>query len=395
MVASVVILSARVAGATGLLVPTAGAADIAISGANIAEPRSPSAAQFANPAGLAAFTERAVLGGPGLVFARGEVMADNPPGYHKTNDMVVILPDLGVVYPIGRWTLGWSIHGSSGSRYDYGAEPSVGVNDGFFSENAILAGPLGAAYRVSDKLWLGAEIIPLYSMTHLKYTRPWVSELDTGPVPFRFKVSGPGVQALFGATWKPDDRWSFGFSFRPPGRIWTDGDMPLPSGGKQDVTLEIEAPSVVALGINRKLGERLTLSYGFRWTDASEFSDSHFRFEQTPSADGPYIYDAHDEWRHALGAEYALTDRWTLRGGTSRGSAIVGNKGVNPMSYDVEDFTFSSGAGYRRGRWTIDGALVFMVGAERDVPAADALVFPGTYKAEPALMMALTITRRF
>ncbi len=395
LLASALAGSAGVASASGLLTPAVGAADIALSGSNIAEPRSASSAQFINPAGLAAFTETEVLVGPGLAFAGGEVRADQPAGYDKTNDMVIVLPDFGVVYPTGRWTFGWSMHGSSGSRYDYGAEPSLGITDGFFSENSIFAVPLGAAYRVSDQLWVGAEIIPLYSMTHLRYTNPSVPEIGSEPVPFRFKVSGPGLQALLGVTWKPDDRWSFGLSYRPPGRIWTDGDMALPSGAKQDVALEIEAPSVAALGISRRVGERLTLSYGFRWTDSSAFSSAHFDFKQTPSANGPYIYDAQDELRNAIGAEFTLTDSWTLRGGVGRGTAIVGNKGVNPASYDVEDFSFAGGAGYTRGRWTVDGAFVFMLGAERNVPAADALVFPGSYRAQPAFLLAMTVTRKF
>lgn len=391
---SALLLVARVCGASGLLTPAVGAADLALSGSNIAEPRSASGAQFINPAGLGAFTERALLGGPGVAFARGEVRADYPAGYNKVNDMVVLLPDLGVVYPIGRWTIAWSAHGSSGSRYDYGAEPALGVPR-FFSENAILAAPLGAACRLSDRLWVGAEIIPMFSRTRLRYLSPGVAELEAGPVPFRFKVAGAGLQALFGVTWKPGERWSLGLSYRPPGRIWTEGEMRLPSGAKQDVELEIEAPSVAALGISRTLGQKLTLSYGFRWTDASAFGRSYFRFEQTPSANAPYIFDAQDEWRHTVGAEFALAERWLLRGGLGYGTPIVGNKGVNPASYDVQDLSVSGGAGYTRGRWTFDGVLVVQFGAERDVPAGDALVFPGSFKAAPAVLLGLSVTRRF
>jgi|GEM_PF-970075 len=395
LMASTLLTCVQSADASGLLAPAAGAADIAVSGSNIAEPLSASGAQFVNPAGLAAFTEPAVFGGPGIGLARGEVKADFPEGYDKSNDMVIFIPDFGVVYPVGRWTIGWSAHGSSGSRYDYGAEPSLGIIDGFFSENSIFAMPLGAAYRVSDRLWVGAEIIPLYSMTEVGYTSPWVPELETGPVPFHFKVSGPGLQASFGVTWKPDDRWAFGLSYRPPGRIWTDGGMRLAAGTKQDVQLDIEAPSVVAFGISRKLGEHLTLSYGFRWTDSSAFGHSYFRFEETPSADASYIQDAGDEWRHAVGAEFALTQRWVLRGGAGHGTSIVGNKGVNPASYDVEDVSLTCGAGYTLERWRIDGAFMYLFGAERNVPADDALVFPGSFKADPAVMFALTVTRRF
>jgi len=388
------LLAVPLASASGLLTPGVGAADLAISGSNVARPLSASQAQFINPAGLAGFTEHAVYGGPGIVFARGELNAEIPEGYDKSNNMVVLLPDLGLVYPTGRWTFGWSVHGSSGSEFEYGAEPELGIEDGFYSSNAILGAPAGAAYRVNDHWWLGAEIIPLYASTKLRYTNPYVPELGAGPVPYRFEVDGLGLQASFGVTWMPDERWSLGFGFRPPGRIWTDGFMRLPSGSKQDVTLEIEAPSETAFGITCRVTKRLTLSYGFRWVDANVFGDAYFRFEKTPSADSPYLPDAQDEWRTSLGAQYTLTEQWELRSGMGFGSAIVGNKGVNPMSYDVQDLTFSGGFGYSSGPWTFDAAVNAMVGAERDVPIEDALVIPGEYTTHPALFFALTITRR-
>ncbi len=381
------------AGASGLLAPAAGSADSASAGATIAEPLSAVGAQFSNPAGLAGFEERAMGTGIGLAYGEGEITADDPAGYHADNEVLVPFLNGFLTVPHGRWTFGVSTMGTSGARFDYGARPSVGVNDGFFSESAMLGLPIGAAYRATEKLWLGAQIIPLYGSTHLRFSKP-VSELDGATMPFRFTVSGFGVQGMLGATWKPDENWAVGGSIKPPGRVWTNGDTRFGST-KQDVDLEIEAPLEVALGVTRALATNWKASYGFRFADTSVLAKSYLRFEETPSANTAFLHGARDEWRHAFGLAYRARESLTLYGGFSKANGIVSSKGVSPSSYDSRDWRLSTGARWRGDSWTIDGAFGYVFAGSRRVSSGDALVFPGRYEAKPAYLLSIMVTKDF
>jgi long-subunit fatty acid transport protein len=381
------------AAASGLLVPAAGPADAAAAGATIAEPLSVPGAQFSNPAGLAGFRERAMGSGIGVAYGRGEITADEPAGYHADNEVLVPFLNGFLVVPYGRWTFGISTLGTSGARFDYGARPALGVNDGFFSESSVLGIPVAAAFRATETLWLAAQIIPLYGSTHLRFSRE-VAENPGAPTPFRFTTAGFGVQGMFGVTWKPDERLAIGGSVKTPGRVWTEGDTRYGSG-KQDVDLELEAPLEVALGVTATFWKGWKASYGARFVDTSVLARSFLRFEQTPSANSPFLHGARDEWRHALGLSYDVTEATTVLGGFSKANGIVSSRGVSPTSYDSRDLRLSAGVRWRGSRWTIDGAFGYVFAGSRRVSREDALVFPGRYESKPAYLLCVMLTRTF
>lgn len=378
---------------SSLLSPAAGAADGALAGAVVAEPLSPLGAQFSNPAGLAGFEQKAMGLGLGLAYGKGVVTASDPSGYQTTNEVLVPFLETYLVVPRGRWTFGMSSMGTSGARFDYGARPELGVNDDFFSESGIFSVPIGAGYRLSDHWWIGAQIAPLYGSTHLRFTSP-TAEFPDAATRFRFTVSGFGVQGMLGVTWKPDDAWSIGLSVKPPGRLWADGDQKVP-GGKQDVSLNLEAPTEVALGVTRTLFTRWKVSYGVRFSDTSTLATSWIRFDETPSANMPFLPGARDEWKHALGMHYAWSDRLQLLGGFSKANAIVSRRGVSPFSYDTKDIRLNVGTRWNGEKWILDGAFSYMFGSERDVTADEALVLPGNYDSKPAYLLMFTVGKKF
>jgi long-subunit fatty acid transport protein len=381
----------RFAAASSLLAATAGAPDAATAGSNVAEPLSPLGAQFSNPAGLAGFHDTAMGTGLGLAYGRGVVRSDF--GYRAENEVLVPFLDSFLVIPWQRWTFGLSLMGTSGSRYDYGARPSVGIDDGFFSETGMFGLPIGAAFRASDTLWLGAQIVPLYGSSHLRFSRE-VAEAPGEQTAFRFTTSGFGVQGMLGMTWKPYDGWSVGISVKPPGRVWTDGDTRYGSG-KQRVELEVEVPAAVSAGLTRSFNARWSASYSLRFTDSSVLAKSYLRYERTPSANSPYVHGARDEWRHAVGAQYAVSDSVKLLGGFSKANGIVGSKGTNPASYDSKDWRLNSGLRWAGEAWSMDAAFSYFLGGTKRVSADDALVFPGKFESKPAYILSVLITKRF
>jgi long-chain fatty acid transport protein len=382
--------------ASGLLTPAIGAGDVSLAGANVAEPLSPSGAQFANPAGIAGFETTTLTVGSGIAYGTGNVKASFPDGYDQTNRVAAMVPDIGLaVRGHGKWSYSLGLHGTVGLRFDYDEQPEIGVDDGFFVEVSIFSAPLGLAYRASDRLWLGVELIPLFGYLRTSFTNPSISELGGAPAELRYKLTGPGIQAMAGLTWKPTDRWAIGLSARPPGVIWMEGSTVLPGMPRQDVDLELNVPAHVFAGVTRRMTERLKLSLSVRWIDSSSFGNSHIKFEATPSVNTPFITDAKDEWKYAIGAAYDWNDSLQLRAGVSHASHIVGERGVSPATFDADDTRVSVGFGIPGERWTLDGVVGYKLRDDRQISADEALLFPGRYRSSPAVIALFSLTRRY
>ena len=255
------------------------------------------------------------------------------------------------------------------------------MSSDFVSDVAIGAAPIALAYEVDAKLWVGAELLPLFGYLRNRFELPDPSSGTA--LPIKYTLRGPGVQAMFGVSYLPNDRWSLGASARTPGMIWMDGSTVL-AGDRVDVDCEVQMPTVLWAGVTRHIGQRLDVSTSLRWTDSSVFGDSKIKFAQVRL---PFVPDAQDEWRTALGADYRWNERLTLRGGVSYASRIVGNEGVSPLLFDTEDIKIGGGASYSFAAWTLHSMLGYALEGKRNVPPGDALILPGDYTSSGLIFM--------
>jgi long-subunit fatty acid transport protein len=334
---------------------------------------------FSNPAALTLFDETTVDGTAAFSFADARVNASAPSTYDETNSVFVLSPAIGLALPRkGSWHYGFALYGSVGNKFDFGADPAAGVENDFFSEAGVFTFGAGLAYRVNDRLSLGAAITPLFGRSHMRYT--------LGGLRFKYRLSGPGIQGMVGLRWEPRPGLAVGLGVRTPGRVWMEGSMPL-GGGSQDVDLELEMPTQVFAGVSKHLGERILLSLAVRWSDSSSFGDSMIEFEETEAADSPFVPRAKDEWVVSVGAEYIWNDILTLRLGASHANAIVGDKGVSPLVYDTEDTRIGVGFSLNFAPWSIDFMAGHAFRGSRTIGADEALILPGRYSVDGQIAM--------
>ena len=379
------LLTARAAGASGLLQMASGAGDMAVSGAAIAETLSPSGALFANPAALAGFPRTTASGSLGVGFGHERITTDT--GYDKMNDVTAMMPDWAIsVARANGWYYAAGMYGSVGIGYDFPADPDAGITSRYYSECSIAAMPFAVAKRVNDRLWLGAEISPM-----LGYMR---NIYRVGDIPFHYKLIGPGVQGMVGATWKPDERWALGLGLRTPGKVWMDGSDEVPTGGRQDVDMEVKLPTQIMGGIDHRFTERLRVMTSLRWTDSSTFGSSRANFHAMPSARPAFVPDAEDEWRAAIGVRYAWASWVELRAGFAYSTRIVGTDGASALLFDNNHVALSVGGAYTHDDWTFEFTAGVIPYADRDVNANEALVFPGNYESGGGMLM-FGVQRRF
>ncbi len=365
--------------ASTLLITAVGAADNATQGTRIADPHTPAAALFENPAGLVGFTTATYGTDFGAAYGHGHIEASVPAGYDEANNVWPVMPDFGVSIPYReRWRFALGSYGTTGSTFDYGADSAVGV-PAFFAETIVGAFPFGVAYRLTDRLSVGATVEPLFGQLRTHFT--------AGGLYFRYKINGPGVQGAVGVSARPTDDWAVGVSVRLPGMIWMSGSMPVPGVARQDVDVDLQMPTQVFAGATWRGVPRLALSAAVRFTDSSSFGDSTIKYELTPQANVGFIPDAKNEWKFALAAEYALREQLMLRAGGSWASHIVGADGVNPLVWDADDARVSVGAGQAFGHWAIDVMGGYALPAERHISASEALVLPGKYSTYGVIAM--------
>jgi long-chain fatty acid transport protein len=365
--------------ASQLLVSSTSAPDTALSGSTVAEPKTPSAAMFSNPAALTLFDRATVDASTAFSFADTRVDASAPSTYDEANSVSILSPGIGLALPRGdSLHLGFALYGSVGNKFDFDADPAAGVENKFFSEAGIFTFGAGLAYRFNDRLSLGAAITPLFGLSRMRYT--------LGGVRFKYKLTGPGIQGMLGLRWEPRPGLAVGLGVRTPGRVWMDGSMSL-LGGRQDVDLELQMPTQVFAGVTKHLGERLTLSLAVRWSDTSSFGDSMIEFEETEAADSPFVPRAKDEWLVSAGVEYVCNDVLTLRLGAGHANAIVGEKGVSPLVFDTEDTRAAIGFSLNFDPWSVDFMAGHAFRGSRKIAADEALILPGRYSVGGQIAM--------
>lgn len=380
--------------ASDLLAATVGAADTGMAGADLASPRSPAGSQFANPAGLARFATT-LNGGLGAAYGTGRVEATFPAGYEENNSVIAMIPEFAYVKRgQGRWSYAVGMHGTVGTRYDYPKKPSVGVNHDLFAEVTIMAAPLSVAYRASDRLWLGVQLMPMFGYFRSHFAIPPYTPDGSEPLfKPRFKLTGPGLTAMGGVTWHASDHVSLALSARPPGKVWMDGSSITPTGDRQDTDLNLKIPAEISSGITFEPLDDWTFAYTLRWVDSSSLGKSKVRFEDTSAFDFAFVPDATDEWRHAIGAEWRPRSALALRAGVSHADHIVGNRGVTPLSYDGDDTRLYAGSGWKRGLWTLDFSAVYKFPDSRHIAPEYAAMFPGRYRSGAAVLILFGLSR--
>jgi len=378
-IAACVILSPVAACASVLLAPAVGAADSATQGTRVADPLTPSAALFENPAGLTGFDTTTHGGGLGIAYGRAQIEAAAPIPYNETDSMWAGVPDFGVSIPYrDNWRLAVGVYGSTGSKFDFNGNAAAGVPS-FFSETIVIAFPLGVAYRLTDQVSIGAEVQPLFGQLRTRF--------PLGGLDFHYKINGPGVQGMVGTTVRPTDEWAFGVSVRTPGMIWMGGSMPVSDADRQRVHSDLEMPAQVFLGATWRTLPRLTLSGAVRYTNSRTLGNSTIEYEQTPQANSGFLPYSKDEWRFALAAEHAVLEGTMLRLGTSWASHIVGTKGVSPLAFDTDDTLISIGVGQAFDHWVLDLMAGYGPPSKRHIPPDQALVLPGAYSAQGMIFM--------
>ncbi|MCG5494278.1 OmpP1/FadL family transporter [Ectothiorhodospira variabilis] len=231
------------------------------------------------------------------------------------------------------------------------------------------------AYRLTDRLAIGGGIDIQYADATLK-----------NAIPDPTIPGGPAVVSDGGETRLDADSWDYGFNLglmwemtdatrlglhyrqgikhtldgkasvrNPPGLIPQVGE-----GFTEDGKADLHLPDMLALGVRQELNDRLTLMAQYKWFKWSNFDEIRVRFD-SGRPDNVVEQNYKDSWALAVGAEYQVDDRWTLRGGLQYDRTPTQDGYRTTRTPDGDRTWYSLGASYEQGpNWGFDVAYTYI-----------------------------------
>lgn len=321
-----------------------GAINSAMGGAGVAAPQDVLTAFYLNPAGLMAFKgTRADLSFEVFKPDRSLASSAGPmSGSTRSTSSFTPIPALGFSTRLAndRVTLGLGAFGIGGFGVNYPVDPSnpilaprpFGFGQVFSSFQLLKIAP-GAAFAVSDRLWIGAAAnIDWASLTVDPFAAA-APAVDPGPdgVPrtrddrayysSAYAADGAfGVGAQIGVIYKAAPNVSLGASYTSPQRFnefeftSTFANPNLPTAGTpRPIRFRLDVPAIYSAGASVMPTGALTLSGDLRYItyESTEgFKGGAFATDGSVQGFG---------WKNiavgAVGAQFAATDRLMLRGG--------------------------------------------------------------------------------
>jgi long-chain fatty acid transport protein len=305
-----------------------------------------------------------------LVIPRFEWVG--PAGTATSN---VLIPALsaGVSIPVtDDFSWGWAMYTKSGDATRYNNRhlqiPQIELQDRSDYEN--FAFPINFAYRVTDRLFIGAG-----GRVEVASTR--FSDVF-GPAYFTFErgyAVGGGFQA--GLLYKVCDTVNFGLAYRSP--TWfgslDGGDatiqvFPLVPNSTNLGEAHIDnfrLPQRISAGLSWDATEKVKLSGEIRYLNNSNSSLGstviHTGGTLAPlvPADLPFPLKYKDQLVLIGGADFKLTDNWTWRVGYNYGTAPVENSGLLPTASIIPQHNVTTGLQLNRDNWWVTAGYVLSV----------------------------------
>ncbi|WP_119459846.1 outer membrane protein transport protein [Rhodospirillaceae bacterium SYSU D60014] len=240
---------------------------------------------------------------------------------------VTTIPNLYVVSPVaGRdlW-LGFSVTAPFGMKLEYDDDWFGRYESTYTDLQVIDFGP-SVAYRVSDSLSIGGGLDIQYANATLenRIPDPMNPGGPTAATDGNFRAKGDSFALGFnvGLTFTPVPSTRFGVHYRHGTSHELEGDTttsgltgPLAgANGRSDMKADLDLPAVIGVGVAHELTSRLTLLGQFNYFTWSEYEEVRIRYDDgSPDVVREQNYD--DSISVAVGAEFDLDQRWTLRGG--------------------------------------------------------------------------------
>lgn len=215
---------------------------------------------------------------------------------------------------------------------------------------SIEASPM-LGYRWSDMVSFGA------GLRVVQMKAKYASAIPAASAPSQWGIiglqgDGVGLGFAAGLTLTPFTGTDIGFGYRSKVQQDLKGDFfgaPL-ALANQPISMSVPLPQSIMLSLRQVVSERWTLLASYEWTDWSRIGAPAVTLQANgqPHPLQPNVpLNYNDNWFVSVGAEYAYTPQWTLRGGVSFESSPLKTTTRSIRLPDNDRIWASLGLGYK------------------------------------------------
>lgn len=265
--------------------------------------------------------------------------------------------------PFGYWAyslspdlwVGVGVSPTFGNKTEYDFE-FTGRNAGYFAEIKQVNINPSIAFKLNDKVSLGAGLNIAHNSTHFKQGVP----LAAGPFPANNFIDIKGDDWAYGynlgAMFQLSPSTRVGLTYRSEIKFKLEGDYDVATavaaGGNATADHKIKAtlktPASASLAVAQQLSDRWELLGDITWTEWSVVDDVILKIKSSGTSLAKLSYNFKDTWRVGLGANYKYNDQWKFRFGVAHDKSPVKSAQDRTMTLPDSDRTWLSlGAKYQ------------------------------------------------
>lgn len=288
------------------------------------------------------------------------------------------LPHIFITHKINKeFSLGLGFYSPFGLSVDW-PENWEGRYISTFSELRSLFLTPVVSWQLSPKLSIAMGVNLVYSDVEQK------KALSFTPLPVKdgvAKLEADGISGGYNLAflYHFNNILDLGLSYRSKISLTYKGEVEtkapqhlkpyLPHG---DISLDIDLPPILVIGIARTFFDRLTVETDFYWIGWSTYDNLYADFERfIPKIFAKYVApiprDYHNVFTYSIGMKYLLNPAIILRAGYMYDTSPVPERTCDPILPDADRNEISIGIGYQGQRYNLELTYYAVLVKERRV----------------------------
>ncbi|MBK6510423.1 MAG: outer membrane protein transport protein [Haliea sp.] len=241
-----------------------------------------------------------------------------------------------------KWSTGIALVPLAAAALDYN-DYWVGRNQATKVDLQVMALSPTIAYRVTDKLSVGASLQAVYSNLNLHFAVPRI--LANRPEG-NGSINGDDVLPGFtlGAMYELSERTRFGLSYQSEVEPKFDGDLKTnPAGLQVSTDTKLPLGEYVRFSVHQAMDERWSVEFTTGWDNWSALGNV---LVDTDNRSAGLATSWKDTYHVAWGTEYKLDNHWTLTGGVAYDTNPVSDQNRNAQLPVDKQIRYAVGAQY-------------------------------------------------
>ncbi|MFA7288406.1 MAG: outer membrane protein transport protein [Melioribacteraceae bacterium] len=381
--------------AGGFQINEHGARAMSMAGAFTALANDPSAIYY-NPAGLTQLTGTHFMAGVTLIAPSAKFTGPKPSTKEYEMESQVFNPFN--FYATQQLSEDWFVGIGVNNQYGLGTKWDNNWAGRYLAVDTEIRSfyftPV-VAYKFSEQFSASVGLTYAYADVKIIRNTPLADPVTGQQRPdgqVTLKGDGTAIGFTAGILYKPTKEFSLGLSYRSESKFDFEGDASTspatldfvhPLAGKQSIPLPngsikapLTTPQNLTLGLGYIASEALTLSADFQYIGWSSYDKLEVTFEKydlAPTVPGVQnVQSANRMYENTFilraGAEYKVSNEFTLRGGLLYDNNPVQDEYVEPTLPDADRIGFNIGFGYKfTENLSVDVAYLLLTFAEREI----------------------------